>query len=97
MHRADLSPIHPGEILLEEFLRPHRLSAYSAARRMHVPRTRIERVVRGEKPVTPDTAHRLARLFGTTPGFWLNLQQAYDLEVGEAPADLAEIEPLTAA
>lgn len=97
MADADLSPIHPGEILLEEFLRPHGLTAYGAARRMHVPRTRIERVVRGEKPVTIDTAHRLARLFGTTPGFWLNLQMAYDLEVGDRPADLAEIKPLTAA
>jgi addiction module HigA family antidote len=97
MRHNDLSPIHPGEILLEEFLRPHDLSAYGAARRMHVPRTRIERVVRGEKPVTPDTAHRLARLFGTTPGFWLNLQQTYDLEAGGPPSDLAEIEPLTAA
>lgn len=97
MRNADLSPIHPGEILWEEFLRPHGLTAYGAAKRMHVPRTRIERVVRGERPVTPDTAHRLARLFRTTPGFWLNLQQAYDLEAGERPADLARIEPLTAA
>jgi addiction module HigA family antidote len=96
MRDADLSPIHPGEILQEEFLRPHGLTPYGAARRMRVPRTRIERVVRGEKPVTTDTAYRLARLFGTTPGFWLNLQQAYDLEAGERPADLAEIEPLTA-
>ena len=92
-----LAPVHPGEILVEEFLRPHGLSAYGAARRMHVPRTRIERVARGEKPVTPDTALRLARLFGTTPGFWLNLQQAYDLETAGRPADLADIEPLTAA
>jgi addiction module HigA family antidote len=97
MRQNDLSPVHPGEILLEEFLRPHGLSAYGAARRMHVPRTRIERVVRGEKPVTTDTARRLARLFGTTPGFWLNLQQAYDLEAGARPSDLADIEPLTAA
>ena len=95
--REALAPVHPGEILVEEFLRPYGLTAYAAAKRMRVPRTRIERVARGEKPVTPDTAWRLARLFGTTPGFWLNLQQAYDLESAGRPADLAAIEPLTAA
>lgn len=95
--REALAPVHPGEILVEEFLRPYGLTSYAAAKRMRVPRTRIERVARGEKPVTPDTAWRLARLFGTTPGFWLNLQQAYELESAGRPADLADIEPLTAA
>lgn len=91
-----LAPIHPGEILTEEFLRPHRLSAYAAARLMHIPRTRLERLARGETPVTIDTAVRLARLFGTTPVFWMNLQVRHDLRTAEKalPADIAEIEPL---
>jgi len=92
---ADLTPIHPGEILVEEFLKPHGLSAYGAARRMHVPRTRIERLARGETPVTVDTALRLGRLFGTTAQFWLSLQNAYDLEL-ETPADIAAIQPIAA-
>jgi len=92
---ADLAPIHPGEILVEEFLKPHGLSAYGAARRMHVPRTRIERLARGETPVTVDTALRLGRLFGTTAQFWLSLQNAYDLEL-ETPADIAAIQPIAA-
>ncbi len=92
---ADLAPIHPGEILVEEFLKPHGLSAYGAARRMHIPRTRIERLARGEASVTVDTALRLGRLFGTTAQFWLSLQNAYDLEL-ETPADIAAIQPIAA-
>ncbi len=93
-----LSPVHPGEILTEEFLAPHGLTPYGAAARMHVPRTRIERLARCETPVTVDTALRLGRLFGTTPQFWLNLQTRYDLLMaqGEA-ADLDAIEPIPAA
>jgi addiction module HigA family antidote len=90
-------PVHPGEILMEEFLRPHGLTAYAAARLMGVPRTRIERVVRGEKPVTVDSARRLARLLGTSEAFWLNLQQRYDLLTEPTPGDLAAITPLVAA
>ncbi len=91
-----LAPVHPGEILIEEFLKPHALTPYSAARLMHVPRTRIERVVRGEKPVTVDTARRLAKLFGTSEAFWLNLQQRYDLLSEPSPEDIAQITPLDA-
>jgi addiction module HigA family antidote len=92
-----LAPVHPGEILMEEFLRPHGLTPYAAARLMGVPRTRIERVARGEKPVTVDTARRLARLLGTSEAFWLNLQTRYDLLAEPAPADLAAITPLVVA
>jgi addiction module HigA family antidote len=92
-----LAPVHPGEILVEEFLIPPGLTPYAAARRMRVPRTRIERLARCEKPVTVDTARRLSRLLGTTPDFWLNLQRRYDLQTEPAPADLDAIEPLTAA
>lgn len=87
MPGKDLAPIHPGEILLEEFLKPLGLSAYAAARAMKVPRTRIERLVRGETPVTPDTALRLERAFGSSAQFWMNLQTRYDLERAEDTAD----------
>lgn len=76
---------HPGEVLREEFMGPLGLSANALALDLHVPATRIGDIMRGEKPraVTPDTALRLARYFGTTPEFWLNLQTAYDLSVAE--------------
>ena len=92
-------PIHPGEILREEFLAPLGLKPYTVAKRLGVPRTRIERLVAEETPVTVDTALRLGKFFGTTPDFWLNLQSAYDLTKAEAEAQkgwLAEIEPVTA-
>lgn len=73
--------IHPGEILREEFLIPHRMSANALARAIRVPPNRITAIIAAENPraVTPDTALRLSRLFGTTPQFWINLQSAYDL------------------
>jgi addiction module HigA family antidote len=78
-----LPPVHPGEILREEFLLPMQLSPYAVAAACGVPRTRIERLAREETPVTADTALRLGRYFGTTPNFWMNLQAQYDLEVAE--------------
>jgi addiction module HigA family antidote len=75
-----LSPIHPGEILREEFLAPLGMTPYALAAACHVPRTRIERLVREETPVTPDTALRLARYFGTSAEFWLGIQTRFDLE-----------------
>jgi antitoxin HigA-1 len=75
-----LAPVHPGEILREEFLAPLGMTPYALAAACHVPRTRIERLVREETPVTPDTALRLARYFGTTPEFWLGIQTRFDLE-----------------
>ena len=91
-----LPPVHPGEILREEFLVPLRLTPYAVAAALHVPRTRIERIAREEKPVTADTALRLGRYFGTTPSFWMNLQARYDLEVAEdaAAAELKRIKPM---
>lgn len=90
-----VGPVHPGEILLEEFLKPFGLSPYAAAMRMHVPRTRIERLVKGDTPVTVDTAMRLGRLFRTSPEFWLNLQATFDLRTWSGPsADLDSITPL---
>jgi antitoxin HigA-1 len=76
-----LPPIHPGEILLEEFLRPLQLSQYRLAKDVSVPPRRINEIVKGERAITADTALRLARYFRTTERFWLNLQTRYDLEV----------------
>jgi antitoxin HigA-1 len=83
-----LPPVHPGEVLREEFLVPMKLSAYSVAKACGVPRTRIERMVREETPVKADTALRLAKALNTTPAFWMNMQARYDLEVaGDALAN----------
>jgi addiction module HigA family antidote len=76
-----LPPIHPGQILRDEFLSPHRLTPSAAA--LHVPRTRIERIAREEKPVTADTALRLGKFFKTGAAFWMNIQARYDLETAE--------------
>jgi antitoxin HigA-1 len=90
-----LGPVHPGEILREEFLAPLGLSAYGLATACHVPRTRIERLVREETPVTPDTALRLARYFGGSAEFWLGIQARYDLETARRAlqAEIEAIEP----
>src|SRR5713101_8433015 len=76
-----LAPIHPGEILLEEFLTPLGISQYRLAKDTSVPPRRINEIVRGMRSITADTALRLARHFGTTERFWLNLQAQYDLEI----------------
>ncbi|NGN44913.1 HigA family addiction module antidote protein [Mesorhizobium sp. CGMCC 1.15528] len=91
-------PIHPGEILREEYLAPLHLKPYTLAKRLNVPRTRIERLVAEHTPVTPDTALRLGRFFGTTPQFWMNMQAGFDIavEAKAKMADLEKIEPLTA-
>ena len=78
---AALSPVHPGEILLEEFLKPLALSQYRVAKDTNVPPRRINEVVHGKRSISADTALRLARYFGTSERFWMNLQSRYDLEV----------------
>lgn len=85
--------VHPGEILREEFLVPLGLKPYTLAKKLHVPRTRIERLAAEHTPVTPDTALRLAKFFGTTPQFWMNMQTSYDLAI-ESEAKKAEIEAI---
>jgi addiction module HigA family antidote len=94
-----LPPVHPGEVLREEFLIPYGISAGALARATHVPRTRMERLVREEVDLTPDTALRLARYFGTSPGFWMNLQSSYALSRAEDDLDdvLEQIKPLARA
>ncbi|WP_206453608.1 HigA family addiction module antitoxin [Aurantimonas marina] len=89
-------PIHPGEFLREEYLVPLNMSAGALARQLRLPRTRIERIVKEEVGITPDTALRLGRYFNTTPQFWMNFQQAYELETQAAKLaeELESIKPL---
>jgi addiction module HigA family antidote len=90
-----MAGVHPGKVLREEFLVPLGLSAYAVAAAINVPRTRVERVVREETPVTADTALRLGRYFGTTAAFWMNMQAQYDLEVAKdaLAAEIKKIRP----
>ena len=76
-----LQPVHPGEVLLEEFLKPLGVSQYRLAKDISVPPRRINEIVHGKRAITADTALRLSKYFGTTERFWLNLQVRYDLEV----------------
>ncbi len=78
---ADFPPVHPGEVLKEDFLKPSGISQYALAKALGVPQIRISQIVNGKRTITPDTALRLARHFGTTPEFWLGMQMQYDLEV----------------
>lgn len=76
-----LAPTHPGEVLLEEFLEPIEISQYRLAKDINVPARRINEIVHGDRAISADTAIRLARYFGTSERFWLNLQAQYDLDV----------------
>ena len=84
MTTARLSPVHPGEILFEEFLKPLELSQYRLAKDISVPPRRINEIVHGTRSVSADTALRLSRYFGLSERFWLNLQAQYDLDVERA-------------
>jgi len=94
-----MRPIHPGEILREEFLVPLGMSANALALALHVPAPRINDIVRERRAISPDTALRLARFFGTTPEFWLDLQTAHDLKTARAAAKdaLEQVRPLVRA
>lgn len=81
--RKELPPVHPGEVLLEEFLIPMELSQNRLALDIHVPARRINEIVQGKRRITTDTALRLARYFDMSPQFWLGLQLDYDLDVAE--------------
>jgi addiction module HigA family antidote len=95
---TSLSPVHPGEILREEYLSPLNMSAGALARKLRVPRTRIERLVAEQTAMTPDTALRLAAFFRTSPQFWMNMQTSYDLKIIQSAKqdELAKIEPIAA-
>ena len=92
-----LPNIHPGEVLDEEFLKPLHLSAYRLAKETKIPQTRISEIIKKKRRITADTALRLAKFFGTTPQFWLGLQNDYDLEESQRDIseDLIAIHPLT--
>lgn len=95
-----LPPVHPGDVLRHDFLEPLGLSAHALALALRVPANRITTILAGERAVTAETALRLARHFGTSAGFWLNLQKAYELEVTERAAGArirAEVAPRAAA
>jgi addiction module HigA family antidote len=97
---ARLDPIHPGDVLRHEFLEPLGLSAHALALALRVPANRISAILARRRAVTAETALRLARHFGTTPAFWLNLQKAYELERAERVAGArirAEVAPRVAA
>jgi addiction module HigA family antidote len=81
MGTKKVQPIHPGEILLEEFLKPLNISQYKLAKDISVPPRRINEIVQGKRSISADTALRLSRYFGLSERFWLNLQARYDLEV----------------
>jgi addiction module HigA family antidote len=83
MIRNRMRPIHPGEVLREEFLVPLGMTAHALSQAIHVPATRVNDIVNGKRGVTADTALRLARYFGNSPEFWLNLQAAHDLRTAE--------------
>ncbi|OGA12627.1 MAG: addiction module antidote protein, HigA family [Betaproteobacteria bacterium RIFCSPLOWO2_02_FULL_63_19] len=92
-----MRPIHPGEIIREEFLVPLNMTSHALAMALHVPAPRINDIVRERRAITPDTALRLARYFNTTAQFWLNLQSSFDLKQAESEAGrkiAAEVRPL---
>lgn len=100
MSKRDFSPIHPGEILREEFLVPLNISQYRLAKEIHVPPRRINEIVLEKRGISADTALRFGRYFGTTAQFWINLQARYDLEVARDAIEETlkqEIKPLKAA
>lgn len=81
MKKLKIDPPHPGEILLEEFLKPLKVSQYRVAKSINVPPRRINEIIHGKRAVTADTALRLGKYFGNSPQFWMNLQTWYDLEI----------------
>ncbi|MFT7595483.1 MAG: addiction module HigA family antidote [Paracoccaceae bacterium] len=91
------APMHPGEVLKELYLDPLDIGAIAFACRLDVPRTRIERLVKGVTRMTPDTALRLARALNTTPAYWMNMQTNYDIATASKEVDVSGIEPLFAA
>lgn len=91
-----IEPIHPGEILQEDFLTPMNISAYKLAKETFLDQTRISEIIRGKRSITIDTALRFAKFFGTTPEFWINIQTQYDMENKreELASELMKIHPL---
>ena len=95
MASRKLKPVHPGEIILEEFLEPLKMTQYRLVKDIHVPARRINEIVLGTRSISADTALRLSKYFGNSAEFWLNLQACYDLEVQKEviAADLKQVKP----
>jgi addiction module HigA family antidote len=91
-----MPPVHPGEILREEFLKPLGMTPYALSKRMHVPQNRLTAILAGKRALTADTAMRLAKVFGVGPEFWLGLQADHDIEVARRSGVGADVEPLAA-
>ena len=91
-----LANVHPGEILLEEFLKPMEITAYRLSKSIGIPQTRTSQIIKGKRGITADTALRLSKYFGTSPKFWLGLQDDYDLEeqTNKLQHELNEIQTL---
>ena len=89
-------PVHPGEVLKTLYLEPLNVTPIALARRMNVPRTRVERLVKGQTGMTPDTALRLARIFRTTPEYWMAMQTNFEMATAAARIDLSDVEPFAA-
>lgn len=83
MRQTKMNPVHPGEVLMEEFLKPMSISQYKLAKDISVPARRINEIVHGQRAVSADTALRLGKYFGMSPQFWINLQSHYDLDMEE--------------
>lgn len=98
MGKRDFAPIHPGEVLLHDFMEPKGLSQYRVAKEINVPPRRINEIVHGLRGITADTGLRLSRYFGLTDQYWLNLQALYDLQMAKEQLQdtLDNIEPLSA-
>ena len=94
MKRKKLDPLHPGEVLQKEFLKPMGLSQNKLAIALHVPARRINEIVLGKRGITADTALRLARYFGMSPQFWLGLQMDYELDVAQDSIDMRIVEEI---
>ncbi|MGI6057584.1 MAG: HigA family addiction module antitoxin [Bilifractor sp.] len=93
---TDLYPVSPGEILEEEFLKPMHISAYKLAKEVHIPQSRLSDIISGKRRITADTAMRFAQYFGTTPQFWLNIQNQFDLDrlkASDKILDISDIRP----
>ena len=94
-----IAPIHPGEILQEDFLTPMNISAYRLAKETYMDQTRVSEILKGKRSVTIDTALRLSKFLGTSPEFWINIQTKYDMEMKEheLAEELSKIHPISKA
>ena len=94
-----IAPIHPGEILQEDFLTPMNISAYRLAKETYMDQTRVSEILKGKRSVTIDTALRLSKFLGTSPEFWINIQTQYDMEMKEPELaeELSKIHPISKA